>query len=450
MKKLFLLAALYCIFIPVFTQETANLEDELFASDEETVLTENEINAGTIKTDLNNAGISFETSKLKIGGSLDSKLTLIYEWDNPYQKQKDHTKAFLNPEKKILAPTIAGNIFFDARPVDGLKLYGKIICSFPFEKTQFKIPSIKIQELYTDFSAKNIAFFRFGKHTVRWGTGYFFSPADVINISRINPEKPDAEREGPVSLRTHIIIPKTQTNFWLYILPDTDTAKPEYTACAAKAEFVVGDFELGFGGYYRFEKAPRLIALLSGSIASKVSVFAEGIFAWGSDYTYHKNDAAFTQYTYKHKPFFQATLGTSYSHPKTHTGFSCQYFYNGFGYSDPEPIFFSAVERAAAMPDKSAENAVYNFYAMGYRGKHYISFLISQNKIGTEKLSMNLFQQFSISEKEGKSSINLNWNIYKFVSMNTGLNFSYPLSRHTNKTGSIGWTLGFNLGGGKF
>ena len=363
MKKVTVFVLMMMLVSAVFAQEaagteTGSLEDELFGGDTEALVTPEQANAEkdgvSLTGDLKTATLALESNKLRIGGSLNAELGLKYVWADPYTKKNDAKKAFLNPEVAQLRPTIGANLFFDARPVQDLKLYGKFIFEFPFEKNlNGKIsvpkslvppgvdipvsvngsPNFKIWELYTDFSTKDIAFFRFGKHTVKWGTGYFYSPADVINISRIDPEKPTADREGPVSLRTHIVIPKTQYNIWLYLLPDTETFKPQYTAGAAKAEFVFGDWELGVGGWYRYEKAPRFITTLSGSIAGKVAVFAEGVFAWGSDYTYYKNDTTLTPYTVKNKPFFQATLGGSYSNAESHTTIAFQYYYNGFGYA---------------------------------------------------------------------------------------------------------------------
>ncbi len=483
MRKICALAAVFAVIGFAAAQEAggnASLEDELFGGDSEAVVTPEQANAENekdplrLKGDLNSATLSLENTKLRIGGSLNSELGLKYVWEDPYTKKDDYKKAFLNPQNAVLRPTLGASLFFDARPIQNLKLYGKFLFAFPFEKslngtflvpkslvspngTEIPInvngsPNIKIWELYTDFSVKDTAFFRFGKHTVKWGTGYFYSPADVINLSRIDPQKPTEDREGPVSLRTHIVIPKTQYNIWLYLLPDTTYFKPQHTAAAAKAEFVFGDWELGLGGWYRYEKAPRFITTLSGSIAGKVAVFAEGVFAWGSDYTYYKNDVAFTAYTEKNKPFFQATLGGAYSNAKSHTSLSFQYYYNGFGYKKDTGVANAASQRYAAsnQMDKSAREVLQNIYAMGNRGQHYIALTLSQNKIGTEKLSADLFQQFEITELEGLTTLSLNWKIYKFIQMSTGPAFSYPLSPDSRSKGSISYNLSFKLGGGKF
>ena len=487
MKKVTALVLMMMLVSAVFAQdaaqtETGSLEDELFGDDTEALVTPEQANAETQKSgvsltgDLKTATLALESNKLRIGGSLNAELGLKYVWADPYTKKSNVKEAFLNPEVAQLRPTIGANLFFDARPIQDLKLYGKFIFEFPFEKNlNGKIsvpkslvppngvdipvsvngsPNFKIWEMYTDFSTKDIAFFRFGKHTVKWGTGYFYSPADVINISRIDPQKPTEDREGPVSLRTHIVIPKTQYNIWLYLLPDTETFKPQYTAGAAKAEFVFGDWELGVGGWYRYEKAPRFITTLSGSIAGKVAVFAEGVFAWGSDYTYYKDDDALTPYTVKNKPFFQATLGGSYSNADSHTMLAFQYYYNGFGYANTKAADRIADTAVAALGKQNFTDSwlkkYENIAAMGNRGQHYIAFTVSQNKIGTEDLTANLFQQFAISELEGLTTLSLNWRIFKFVQMSTGPIFSYPLSPSSHSKGSIGYNLSFKLGGGKF
>ncbi|UTC61301.1 hypothetical protein E4O05_06870 [Treponema sp. OMZ 787] len=483
MKKL---AIFIFAFLPffVFSQENSSLEDELFGGEEDTLISAEETRSDSksnlkFKADLEKASLTLEAKKLRIGGSLSSSMGINYAWEDPYSKKDDYLKSFKDG-KGTFNTNLNGSLFFDARPVEDLKLYGKFLFGFPFEKSlsgALTIPkntffnandiiapisvngavNIKIQELYTDFSAKDIAFFRFGKHTVKWGTGYFYSPADVINISRIDPQDPTADREGGLSLRTHIIIPKTQHNIWLYLLPPgqgdgKDSYDPKYTAGAVKGEFVIGNWELGLGGWYKYKKAPRLVTTLSGSIAGKVAVFGEGVFAWGSDYTYYKNDMS--SYTEKNKPFFQATLGGSYSNDDTHTSIALQYFYNGFGYSNTDAAKDILSQAAVQIKNKNyAHPSVLvssDIFAMGNIGQHYITFTISQNKLGTDKLSLNLFQQFAISELEGISKLTLNWKIYKFASMSTGPSFSYPLSSKSKTKGGIGYTLSFRLGGGTF
>lgn len=464
--------------------ESASLEDELFGGDEDLFVSPDKAHTASSSTDsdsstddrplkfqadLQKAMLSLEGNKLRIGGSLDSSLKLNCNWAEPYEPKPDST----------LKTTLNANLFFDARPVENLKIYGKFSFGFPFEKSlsglavlqkkqlpllpnDIAVPigvngaiNISIRELYTDFSLKDIAFFRFGKHAVKWGTGYFYSPADIINISRIDPQDPEADKEGPLSLRTHIVIPRTQHNLWFYLLPPAESGfKTENTAVAAKAEFVFGNWEWGIGGRYRYEQAPKLITTLSGSIAGKVAVFAEGVFAWGSDYIYYKNGDYNSGYTEKNKAFFQATAGASYSNAKTHTSVAAQYFYNGFGYRNTKEVQ-SIIEAGFAEAQKgnllhSSVRAAGNITSMGNIGQHYIACTLSQNKIGTEKLRAQLFQQFAVSELQGMSVLTFSWNPNRFIGFSIGPAFTYPLSTESQAKSTAGFSLSVKMGGGKF
>lgn len=497
MKKHIVLFTLFSLAVCIFAQqttqqsapETANgdLESELFGDDSDIFLTqeqtksENINNSLKLKVDEESAVASLENKTLRIGGSIASELVLKSIWNAPYEKKADGKEYFLTPDAS-LKPVLDASLFFDARPFDNLKLYGKVNFGFPFEKqlsgtavvpprlvpslpngAELPLqvngsPNFKLWELYTDFSAHDIAFFRFGKHTVKWGAGYFYSPADVININRIDPQKPTAEREGPVSLRAHFIIPKTQYNLWFYLLPDTKDFKPENTAAALKAEAVFGKWEAGLGAWYQKEKAPRLIATLSGSIIGKIGVFAEGVFAWGSDYTYYRNANAQDSYTQKNRAFFQTTAGCSYTNSETHTSVAAQYFYNGFGYEDiysahtiTEQAIANRIATTKGMPiNRDVQDAAGKIAQMGYPGQHYIALNLSQNKVGTEKFTANLFQQFAITERTGLTALSINWKIYKFASVSTGPSFTYPISSNSLTKGAIDYSLSFKLGGGKF
>ena len=90
-------------------------------------------------------------------------------------------------------------------------------------------------------------FLRGGKHTIAWGVGYFFSLAGVLNLTAIDQEDPDAEREGPVSLRVNL--PIDFHNLYLYVLADPADGGVQLAA-APKAEVVLGGTEIGIGTFY--------------------------------------------------------------------------------------------------------------------------------------------------------------------------------------------------------
>ena len=70
-------------------------------------------------------------------------------------------------------------------------------------------------EIFLDFNLYNKVYFRFGKQVLAWGTGYFFSPSDLINVEKKTIE--DMEKsKGNLGLKIHV--PKgTDKNFYSYI-----------------------------------------------------------------------------------------------------------------------------------------------------------------------------------------------------------------------------------------
>ena len=229
------------------------------------------------------------TEKVRFGGSanfgLNSSVNFVNLFSSDAASASYWGDAFYDT---TLSPSIGAELYFDAHPDEILRLYGKAGVSYPFKfsasagaNATVDVPNFYVKELFTDFSLGDNVYFRFGKHTVKWGVGYFFSPADVINLGAIDPQEPTADREGPVSLRTQIIIPGTQNCVYLYgILGDKNLIRD--AAIAAKYEFLIGNYEIGVGAWYKYNRSPRLMVTTTGSLKD-ISLFAEGVFAWGTE-----------------------------------------------------------------------------------------------------------------------------------------------------------------------
>jgi hypothetical protein len=379
----------------------------------------------------------FSADTVRIGGSLSSSLQAIVQWPEGDGGDYQYGSAALVPDLK-------GAFFIDARPSTNLRIYNKFIYAFPFKMSSpsvevpgagfsfpsFDIPQFNVFELFTDFSWNERAFFRFGKHTIKWGVGYFFSPADVLNLSVIDPEDPEAQREGPVSLRGQFIFPNTQNVLYAYVLPDTNTFGAEDTALAAKFEFPVGNAELGFGLWYKRLRSPRLAMTYSGSIAGKVGVFGEGVFAWGKDDEWLAETAPGSM-----GPVFQATAGLSYMNTDLNLSISAQYFYNGFGVADGDapPAGTSALANLS-----------------GYDGRHYAAASISLTELFTPKLGASAFGMFGIDSSSGTASLSLSWRFFDDLTLSVGPTFAYGDEYTRDGKSAIGLQMTAKLGGGRF
>ncbi len=349
MKKTLTLLFISFLTFSIFAQSDDDLfgDDDFFADDgiEEVV----DVSA---KNDLSK-GVIFDSGSIKVGGSLTAGLTTNTILYSP--NQDDFGENLKNTK---LTPDLSALLSVDARPTETLRIYTKFGLAYPFENsaisytnlagfptfngTQIDPASIKFQttttvtdwfklkELFTDFSIKDTAFFRFGIHTVTWGAGYFFSPvSDMINTSSIDPENPEKQVDGALNLRTQIVFPGSQNCLWFYVIPSTDftnQTSESYardTALAGKADILIGNWEFGVGGFYKYQNAPKAMLTATGSL-KKVSFFGEFVYSYGSATEWREN----TDWNDK-TSIIQATAGLSYYWRDPQITLAAQYYYNG-------------------------------------------------------------------------------------------------------------------------
>ncbi len=342
MKKSFLI--LFLLSLPFFL--TAQSDDDLFGGSDDALFGSDddlfgddsisEVSDVAAKSDLSK-GVIFDTGSIKIGGSLSAGLeTNTVLWGPDQEDLGD------NIHNTTLTPDLSAMLSVDARPSETLRIYSKFGFAYPFvdnvtmalaqnRQPEFTIADwFKLKELFTDFSLKDTAFFRFGVHTVTWGAGYFFSPvSDMINSSSIDPEHPEKQVDGSLNLRTQIIIPNSQNCLWFYVIPSTNfknqTAESyaRDTALAGKADILIGNWELGVGGLYKYNSAPKAMLTATGSL-KKVSFFGEFVYSYGAVSEWAKN----TDWDDK-TSIFQATAGFSYYWKEQKINLAAQYLFEG-------------------------------------------------------------------------------------------------------------------------
>ena len=340
MKKILSIFIILFLALNIFAQSDDDLfgDDDFFGDDgiEEVV----DVSA---KSDLSK-GVIFDTGSIKVGGSLTAGIST-----NTVLYSPASTDFGENLKNTKLKPDLSAMLSVDARPTETLRMYTKFGLAYPFVnnatsvtykndfdliqpyKTTTSITDwFKLKELFTDFSIKDTAFFRFGVHTVTWGTGYFFSPvSDMINTSSIDPENPELQVDGALNLRTQIIIPNSQNCLWFYVIPSTNftnqTAESyaRDTAVAGKADILIGNWELGLGAFYKYQNAPKAMITATGSL-KKVSFFGELVYSYGAASEWTKN----TDWDDK-TSIFQATAGLTYFWKDPMITLAAQYYYNG-------------------------------------------------------------------------------------------------------------------------
>lgn len=350
--------------------------------------------------------------------------------------------------------------------------------------------SFSVFELFSDFAFDDSVFFRFGKHTIEWGVGFFFSPADVLNLSAIDPEDPSLDREGPISLRTRI--PFGLNSFDLYTIFNFN-ANPLDIALAPRLDLVLDDSDLSISAYYQRALAPRLIATGATTLGD-FDVFGEAVVSFGADRVFvrrSRDQSAATEnleddlevvldtYTIDTFPFFSGTLGArlidSIEDVFEFT-FVGQYFFNGTGYADSallKPAAFLiqnpdtnglAIANPDDQPAGYEEPPALRAGDFQNWGRHYgAATLVFGNLFGSD-LSLSLFGLVNFSDLSGIFSPSVSISFLEWFNASVGarMTFGDPGDEYTNpaallQTGDEGeegptlqFTLSLSVGGGSF
>ena len=483
---------------------------------------------------------------LRWGGRISGMVTADLTWYELWRNKLNP----LDPDDQILTPSVTSDLFFDARPDPDFRAFGKLriatdsgagpglegavtsaalTADLPEgwtreetadggtvirnadgeevftvaaedgedEEPQTGTPpgiSIEVIELFSDFTFDKRVFFRFGKHTIKWGVGYFWSPADVLNLTAIDTEDPTADREGPVSLKIHY--PFGLNNLYLYLITNTQ-AKPLEAALAPKLEFVLGTTEIAVAAYYQQALSPRGIVTLSSSIR-EVDIFGEGVVTLGSDRVFVREsrttvdgfedppedlEIVLDTYTVDSIPLFSVTAGARYikeldqgklSRAPGSLALIGQYYYNGEGYPDSrllKPAVFLSQNpqyNGLALPAEAQTEEYENPPQLSISdiaswGRHYAAVTLAWSNIFGSEIAVSVFNLTNLNDLSGIVSPSVSFNLIDLFGITIGLRMTYgdDADEYTNpaslfglsgerKGGTAQLSLSVSMGNGSF
>ena len=445
--------------------ETSTDEKTLFGNKEGVV---EEVDKSKMASSLQNTLLS--AKGVEIGGKYKFSTASSWMWKTSDLAASDiNLDTLKNPDSTSLDTTLNASIYFDGRPDENFRVFGKAEITYPFTVTDSRILDefstaadlfsdlndiFKVKELFSDFNWNNIVFFRGGKQTINWGVGYFFSPADIINLTPINPEDPEAEREGPVALKVNI--PMGIHNTYLYVI-DENIEKPDELEIAPKLELVLGNSELGLGGVYQKDHSPTAMATVTTSIWD-FDLFGEGVLSYGSDKTFidkvdptMENPLGLETKKIDDQYFTSATAGLRYSYNDDDGNFNisiaAQYFYNGQGYSDKDFFKDNTVGIAALLASDSISA---NDISM--HGMHYGAASLFWNGMFNTDMSFNLFWMGNLADGSGQVTPALTYDFFDQLSALLKVPFTYGDKGYqfTQNGSSLSVSLELSMGTGSF
>jgi len=422
-----LIAAFFLLAAGMWTgaQESGSIDtnvDSLFGDEE--VVTEAPAQSPADAAKQNPVTAALKSDKVRVGGSFSGSITPSAMWADFW----DGDMA-LSDETTSLGTSLKSTIFFDARPTEDFRVYGSAKAAYPFStKTSdgISVPNLSVFELFADFNLNDKVYFRMGKSTVKWGVGYFWSPADVSNLEPINVLDAAAQREGPINFRVNVPIPGTQNTLYFYTILDSDYANIDFdtTALAAKAEFLLGNYEIGLGAYYRYDTAERGMLTLTGPLGD-FDVFGEAMVSRGSAKTYVTGIATDGTISYRSASeirdslFFSASAGFLYNNSNENITAVGQYYYNGEGYSNTDrDSLVSQAEIAIALAKASMNldtmkslSASLSSLISG-SGQHYAALMLSKGELfASDDLSASIIAVANLSDLSGLVKPSFSWSV---------------------------------------
>jgi hypothetical protein len=320
------------------------------------------------------------------------------------------------------------------------------------------VPNIDLFELYSDFDYKNQVYFRVGKQVINWGVGYFFSPADVISLAPIDPQNPTVEREGPVALKANVPFAGVD-NFYLYLIANqlfasAGTFHVNDVAVAPKAEFVVGGYEIGLGGYYQRNQRPKAMVTATGSIG-KIGVFGEAVLSQGADKTLVRAVSSGVQsyesYTDTTNPYFSGTVGFSYMQPDWHFSVYGQYYYNGQGYSDTNLVNQAYSLYASQLIGIPHSGPALVPQDLIQPGRNYGAGVASWSNIDNSNFTLSAFWEGNFTDGSGVVSPSVSYQPFDYVTLTAATHVTYGADNtEFVRTGRMSVSLAASLGAGSF
>jgi hypothetical protein len=404
MKKLYIFLGLMILCtLPLFSEDTSM--DGLF--DDPGLIVEAEETGEKLEETLLK-----DEEGVRIGGSFFFEASNSMKWDPDTEFESGNMRDAFDID-------LQNRLYFDARPETDLRVYGEVHVEYPFSVDESRSfdEILIIEELYTDTTLGGDVFIRTGKQTLNWGVGYFFSPANLLNLTRVDPQNPEEELVGPVSLKVNR--PFKENNLYAYAIVPENVQEIEDLSLAAKYEWVVGRSEIGFGSVAHQDQGLSGMTTWTMSIYD-FSFFAEGVLQYQWDEGF---DANLEESFYP-----QATLGISYvwEADESERSFSVtgQYYYNG------------------------AEGAV---PAPAYGGEHYAA--LRGRFSFTDTLSFEAFWLGGMTDGSGLIEPSLHLDLSEELRISARLPYTYGQAgdEFTPPTGeTVGLTLDFSLEGVHF
>ena len=380
-----------------------------------------------------NASLSLlKAETVKIGGSFSFEL----EGTGDPETWESDPLGYLTPSVGL-----GVDFYADARPDENFRVFVKGRMDWKpvdsgdgsategsTEGSSVGTAEFQLKEAFADFMPVSGVFMRAGKQTANWGVGWFFSPANLLDLATKDPENPEAFLPGPLAVKVQV--PVSTENYYAYALLD-DAVNGGAIALAPKAEWVIGSTEIGLGTLWQQDAPWAAMTTISGKLGD-LDVFAEAVLRGNEDKVFVVADASsptgVSVETREDEVFVQGTTGFAWTwddeEGRLGLALRAQYFYNGLGYEDPSILSDEPMGVGGLLA-----SGLIGVEDLSWRSRHYGAASLALMDIAGSDLGLSLFWLGSLFDGTGRTSVTLSWDGLDRLRLSAGYTYSYGAER---------------------
>jgi hypothetical protein len=141
---------------------------------------------------------------------------------------------------------VTANLLLDARYKEDIK--GFVNTDLIYSYGDIHDHDLALREIFCDFNINRAIYFKIGKQYLEWGNN-FWNPSDMINVEKKDFLDPKKNLEGTCGIKVHIPF---GTAYNIYGFVNLEDVKGfEDVAWSGKFEFLTGNTEMAFSGWYK-------------------------------------------------------------------------------------------------------------------------------------------------------------------------------------------------------
>jgi hypothetical protein len=388
---------------PSADQAAAGSEDEFFGSAD--------VQAKAGAAEKQNVADVVEKEHVGLSGQLQAMST--------YNVSRTVVEGTGNLSDNSLSSIVGGDFLVDIRLQKGFKAFLDLNVGFvpggtPVQHTFTQVfppgslvvfenqeTALLIKEVFVDFNIANTAYFRAGKQVLKWGTGYFWNPTDLINIEHRSFTNTSALLQGVFGLRSDVVFSPAWHLYTFLNLNGVNSGATD-AAFAARSEFLVGSTEFGVSSWLKYGKPVVFGADLSTPLFWSLNLTSEASFSWGD--VQPKFDALRGPYDVRDQPVVKIDVGLS----RTFDAFDIQdrvsanveFFYNNVGYSQNMLLLPGFLPLPSVSP---------GYYQPNFYGQYYAAAFVTIGSFGLNNMSLTLSGLANLSDQSGTALTGLSY-----------------------------------------